>query len=240
MSTNKPESQDSMNIYQKLAKVRKAVEVVRKNKQGYGYTYVSDDELLSKITGLMDKYHLTLLPGISPGTMEYFEYNYVKTKVNKQTQKEYDEHNSEIIVKCDMFYTWVNDDNPEETIAVPWGMIGQQTDASQAFGSGLTYSMRYFLLKYFSVSTPEYDPDAWRSKQREAAEREEREIASQIVAEFDAIVRGYLSENQDKSKDVGKFCATFVKGGDYTKIVDPVLAAKMLDSFKKTFLNKGE
>lgn len=28
-----------LNIYQKLAKVREQVEVLRKNKSGYGYTY---------------------------------------------------------------------------------------------------------------------------------------------------------------------------------------------------------
>jgi hypothetical protein len=45
---------EAMNIYQKLAKVRKQVEVVQKNKSGYGYKYVTDDELLAKITGVMD------------------------------------------------------------------------------------------------------------------------------------------------------------------------------------------
>ena len=36
-----------MNIYQKLAKVRKQAEVIQRNKKGYGYTYVSEDEILS-------------------------------------------------------------------------------------------------------------------------------------------------------------------------------------------------
>lgn len=34
--------QSQLNIYQKLAKIREQVEVMRKNKSGYGYTYVSD------------------------------------------------------------------------------------------------------------------------------------------------------------------------------------------------------
>ena len=33
-------SEQTGNIYQKLAKVRKQVEVIRKNKSGYGYKYV--------------------------------------------------------------------------------------------------------------------------------------------------------------------------------------------------------
>lgn len=31
--------QEQLNIYQKLAKIRKQVEVIQKNKRGYGYTY---------------------------------------------------------------------------------------------------------------------------------------------------------------------------------------------------------
>ena len=37
--------QEQLNIYQKLAKIRKQVEVIQKNKRGYGYTcllYTSD------------------------------------------------------------------------------------------------------------------------------------------------------------------------------------------------------
>ena len=83
-----------------------------------------------------------------------------------------------------MLYTWVNDDNPSERIEVPWVTVGQQEDASQSFGSGLTYTYRYFLLKFFGISTVEDDPDSWRSKQKEAAEAESREIADRTIAEL--------------------------------------------------------
>ena len=47
-----------LNLYQKLAKIRKQVEVVQKNKSGYGYKYVTDDELLAKITvGIRKLWH---------------------------------------------------------------------------------------------------------------------------------------------------------------------------------------
>ena len=45
--------QAQLNIYQKLAKIREQVEVMRKNKSGYGYTYVSEDEILAKIQVFM-------------------------------------------------------------------------------------------------------------------------------------------------------------------------------------------
>ena len=43
-----------LTLYQKLAKIRKPVEVLSKNKTGYNYKYVSDDVILAKLTGLMD------------------------------------------------------------------------------------------------------------------------------------------------------------------------------------------
>ena len=46
-------SEQTANIYQKLAKVRKQVEVIRKNKSGYGYKYVTEDEILAKISVFM-------------------------------------------------------------------------------------------------------------------------------------------------------------------------------------------
>ena len=33
--------QQNLTIYQNLAKIRKQVEVIQRNKKGYGYTYVS-------------------------------------------------------------------------------------------------------------------------------------------------------------------------------------------------------
>ena len=55
-TTEKPIEQ--MSIYQKLAGIRKMVEVIRKNKSGYNYKYVSEDEILARVTAGMDKYHV--------------------------------------------------------------------------------------------------------------------------------------------------------------------------------------
>ena len=151
-------SEQTGNIYQKLAKVRKQVEVIRKNKSGYGYKYVTEDEILAKISVFMDKYHLSLVPSIQSGTTRVEPYTYKKTKTTGKGEF-YEENNNEILVSADMTWSWVNNDNPEERIDVSWALVGQQGDASQAFGSGLTYSSRYFLLKYFNIATPDDDPN---------------------------------------------------------------------------------
>ena len=228
---------ESLNIYQKLAKIRKQVEVVQKNKSGYGYKYVTDDELLAKITVGMDRYGVSLIPNIVAGTLRVEPYAYKKTKREKQngTFVTYEETVNEFTAVADMEYVWVNNDNPEETIAVKWSMVGQQYDASQCLGSGLTYSMRYFLLKYFNVATPDDDPDNWRSKQRATEAAEDKALAEQIITVLDNQVKAFLAENPKKAEDVKKMLSKYVKGGNYFVITESALATKALEDFQNTF-----
>ena len=142
-------AEQELNIYQKLAKIRKQVEVIQKNKSGYGYKYVSEDEILAKISVFMDKYGLSLVPAIVGGTTKVEPYAYKKTKSTSKGDI-YEEINNEVLVSSDMVWSWINNDNPKERVEVGWALVGQQGDASQAFGSGLTYSSRYFMLKYFN------------------------------------------------------------------------------------------
>lgn len=225
-------AEEKLNLYQKLAKVRKAVEVVQKNKSGYGYKYVTDDELLAKITGAMDKYGVTLIPSVAPETFKVMPYTYTKTK------KGIEEIVNEMLVTADMKFVWVNNEHPEEYITVPWALTGHQADASQSFGSALTYSYRYFLLKYFGVATPDDDPDEWRSKQRAAEAEEDKILAKQIITTFDEQVRSYLADNSGKSAEVKALVTRFIKSGDYNKITEPSLASKLLEEFNKKFIEK--
>lgn len=231
---------ETMNIYQKLAKIRKPVEVLQKNKSGYGYKYVTEDVILSKITGLMDKLGVSLVPNIVKGTTVVEPYGYSKTKSTKDG-KIYEEKVNEILIHCDMEWHWVNNENPDDRVVVPWAMVGQQSDASQAFGSGLSYASRYFMLKYFNVATSDDDPDNWRSAQKEAENAENREIASQIIERVHTIVTNYLEENpNDKTaviEVVKKYAKT--KGGkasaNYYDIEDPVVASSLLDEVTDKF-----
>ena len=223
-----------LNLYQKLAKIRKQVEVVQKNKSGYGYKYVTDDELLAKITVGMDKYGVSLVPNIVTGTLRVEPYTYKKTKRDKNGS--YEETVNEFTAVCDMSYVWVNNDNPEETVTVSWSMVGQQSDASQCLGSGLTYSMRYFLLKYFNVATPDDDPDNWRSKQKATEAAEDKALAEQIINTLDGVVKVFLAENPKRSDDVKKLMSKYAKGGNYFAITESALAAKVLEDFQATFI----
>lgn len=227
-------AEQNLNIYQKLAKIRKQVEVIQRNKKGYGYTYVSEDEILAKISGFMDKYSLSLIPSVIHSSAVVTPYH---TKKIKSTNKGeiYEENVNEVLVSADMVFTWVNNENPDERVDVPWILVGHQSDGSQSFGSGLSYAMRYFLLKFFNIATPDDDPDKWRSKQKAAGAAEDKMIAEEIIASFDTMVKEFLASNQDKTEEVKKFVAKYVKGGNYFAITESVLASKLLADFKETF-----
>lgn len=237
--------EQTMNIYQKLAKIRKPVEVLQKNKSGYGYKYVTEDVILSKITGLMNKLEVSLIPNIVPGTINVNPYGYSKTKSTKNGDI-YEERVNEILVNCDMEWHWVNNENPEDRVVVPWAMVGQQTDASQAFGSGLSYASRYFMLKYFNVATSDDDPDNWRSAQKEAENAEDKAIAEQIVEQIHQIVTVYLESHPDNKQDVVNTVKKFAKtkngkaSADYYNIENPVIASNLLKEVTDKFTDKGK
>ena len=222
------ENHATLNIYQKLAAVQKAVDVVKKDKKGYGYSYTSDVELLPKINSAVAEYGLTLVPGIVQGTADVRPFSYEKTKGGKT------ETVNEFLVSADMVYTWVNNDNPEEKIVVPWTMTGNQADSSQAFGSALTYSNRYFLLKYFQCATTTDDPDFIRSKQKE--EKSKNELAS-IIEEIDAIANDIAAKDPSKREKirelVTKHVDKLIPTGDYKQIKKKARATALLRDLNK-------
>lgn len=241
----KEKEQQKLNIYQKLAKIRKNVEVLQKNASGYGYKYVSEDLILEKVTGLMDRYGLSLIPSVVPESMKINPYHYIETKVKKDGDT-YEKHNNEILVSGDMRYCWVNNENPEERVEVPWVFVGQQGDASQAFGSGLSYASRYMLLKFFNCATTEDDPDNWRSRQKEAANSEEREIAKEIVTKIHNKVSEYVKANPDKRDEVIAAIKSVAvdKSGkvtdNYMKVEDPAVASNLWKKLNDEFFHIKE
>ena len=93
-----------LNIYQKLSKIRKQVEVIQKNKAGYGYKYVSEDEILARISAFMDKYSLSLIPCVVRGSATVEPYHSKKTKSTKNGEI-YEENVNEVLVSADMTFT---------------------------------------------------------------------------------------------------------------------------------------
>ena len=140
-----------MNIYQKIVEIRKGIEGFSKDGDGYGYKYVTGNQVLRAIKGKMDELGVVLIPSVNYDTVEWQKHEYKNAKgVGKL----------DFIVQGQMTYKWVNAENPTDTIEVQWLMMGQQADdISKAVGTALTYNERYFLMKFFGLPTDEDDPD---------------------------------------------------------------------------------
>lgn len=227
---------ETLNLIQKLAKIRSISDVVLKEKKGYNYSYSDITTILANITAGMKKYGVSLIPSVVPGTFQVTPNVVVNTKLDRAGNA-YEQTVTEMLVKADMVFKWVNDEHPEEFIEVPWSITGSQNDPSQAFGSGLTYCTRYFLTNYFQIAQADKDVDGYRSKQQAAEAAEDKAIAEGIIEQFDVILKQYLADNPERSSEVEKFISKFARKSNYFTIKEPVLASKLLNDFKNTFLN---
>ena len=170
---------EKLNIHQKILKIADAAGVLQKTKAGFNYRYVPEEEIQAKVTACMQKYGVMLYPSIVPGTLTVEPYTYEKPK----TKKVKDEKGKDVVVD----YTVPND-----RFECRWAYIGQMEDAAQAFGAGATYGNRYYLMKALQLATTEADPDAYRSKQKEAEnydeEKEQKAAAEELAKAVKTVV----------------------------------------------------
>ena len=139
-----------MNLFLKLVELRHRVEGFYKDTKSFGYSYVSGAQVQDKINPIMYELKLLFLPksAVHRGWAKH-EYT------NKKNEELLD-----FIVEGDLDYVWIDAENPEETWEIKWQYYGAQNDISKAFGSALTYSERYLLLKSLGLPTDEEDPDS--------------------------------------------------------------------------------
>ena len=235
---------EQMNIYQRLKKIGRPAQILQKNKKGYGYTYANEELLLSKITGNMEKYQVSLIPNILPGSSHTEVITNRKTKFTKDG-KPYEEVSNEVLFRADMEWIWVCDDRPEERVVVPWVLVGSQADASQGFGSALTYASRYFLLKYFNCATSDDDPDEYRRRQAEAVAEDDKMIAEQIVNQIHEKVQAHLAQYPETRPAVIELTKKYVKengrpSANYFAITTSQNAAELLNALNAEFFKEAE
>lgn len=137
-----------MNIYQKLIEVRKSVPYLKQDNKGYQFSYVSSSQALANVRNKMDEMQLLLVPSVKG--------NSVSEHATKNGGHEY-------FTQVEMIFTWINAENPEETICCDW--IGQGLDSGEkGVGKALTYAEKYFMLKFFNIPTDKDDPDSFQDK----------------------------------------------------------------------------
>ena len=163
-----------MNVYQRLAEVRKVADYIQKkdlrseeakkdsNSKGLGYKAVSSALVLLKVNEAINDNGLILTVSIEDQTTTLDEYvnSYAKTVRQYRTD-----------IKTVM--TWVNVDAPEDKVSFNWSCSAVNTAAAQSVGVCLTYAEKYFILKTFNIPTDELDPDVIDNNKSDKKEQEE-------------------------------------------------------------------
>lgn len=168
-----------MKIYQKLLEIQKKVKGLSKDKKSHNYDYVTGNKLLSFIKPIMDEHGLILKQEILSIDNERQDYNvWDKWAVNKDGTKGNWKPKSEILSKVMMRFTWIDTETCEKDENL-FGANGQN-DWEKGLGSALTYGERYFLLKYFHISTDEDDID---NPNRKPIEQSQPKKVVQVTAE---------------------------------------------------------
>lgn len=211
------------NILEKLLEIRKCVEVIKKEQSGEGikYKYVNEEQVLLAIKEKMNELGLLLIPNIVGNTIKTTELSY---------KNSYDKDKKEIITSADMEYTWYDVETKEE-FKTGWAMFGQNSSASQSYGSGLTYANKYYLLKFFNIATTDDDPDKIIQEQEE---KEKRKIISQEQTRAKKLYVKLLKIYQTNEKVLE---ALGTKKEEYTKKYNDVDKIKDLNEQMELLLN---
>lgn len=223
-------SDTKLNIHQKIIELKKGVSVFVKDKKAFNYTYVDGTQIYNKIKDHMNELGLLLIPQVKHSAKNYQIFEY--TTVDKYGKEK---RNIEYIVELPMVYEWVNAEDPEDSITCHWAMYGQQDDISKAFGSGLTYSERYFLLKFMGIPTPDDDPDA-KPPKKPIEKPAQLTGVDALIADIEKTCKD-LSTKIDKAL-IGKAIQTHhITNGEpsanYNSIKDEKIAKLVLEELNK-------
>jgi hypothetical protein len=154
-------------LLQKLLSIRQEVEYIQKTEQGnQGAMYVDPAVLLKKIRDNMDSQAVLLVPSLLNPAVESIP---APTKNNKDAMG--------FLFKSNMDFHWY-DCATGEKLTVPWFCTGKHmTDPAMAEGGALTYTERYFLLKFFQIPTAKDDPEFFKQKTHEPEVLSEKQVS---------------------------------------------------------------
>lgn len=105
-----------MNLHQKLVEVRKNISVTADQSGRTGsatFRFISSTQLVNKIQELLNEYNVLLIPAIVSQNVE------IVTLANKDGAVR-----QEFLTTGVLQYQWINADNPEEILTVPWSFSG--------------------------------------------------------------------------------------------------------------------
>ena len=221
----------SKNIYQKIQEVRQNVLAMHEDAQGYGYSYVSEENILSHITGVMQRVGISLIPSVVPGAWKFTPRTYEKVKTDKvgnQTR----ETVSEFLFEAEMTFRWVNNENPEDSFTVTWPIGNNSNDMAQSEGGALTYGTRYFLLKFFNCATSKDDPDALLRNINAGAADDA--ALKEMIGQIDATFKKIPAEDKEKRSAVAVAITPIIQRDTGKKSAN-YMALKTLEAASEVF-----
>ena len=187
---------EKLNLCQKLIEIRKCIPYLKKDTKGYNYTYVSGSSILSQIQDKMNELGILLVPSVTGKNLHIDHYESTNSKGVTSTKEVR-------IVEAHMIMAWVDAESGDR-MEVPWLLFGEQDEASKAFGSGLTYSERYFLLKFFNVPTDDDDPDSRQKPPKEPLKKPPIKTAADAGVAVQKKLKADLSKAMGDMTDSGK------------------------------------
>lgn len=185
-----------MNVYQKINEIKKQVKVLSKDAETSGqgsYSYVSGSQILAAIKSKMEEIGLLFLP-VETESRGWTTFEYTNSKGASKT---------DFIVEGRITYEWVNADEPNDRQRVNFDYYGQQNDISKAFGSALTYSERYLLLKSLGAPTDEDDPDK-NTEDKKGAVQNNNQCNPKLQSKY-SIIRDLAKSKNITSVDIDKW-----------------------------------
>lgn len=247
---------EKLNIHQKLVEIRKEVTSLTKENDSDQYKYVSSSQVLHAVRAKMDELYVLLVPRIvghelGKSAIEYYDK---EGRVSKRTTTYFTE--------LDMTMTWVNAENPSETIECSWYGQGVDIAGEKGVGKALTYGEKYFILRQFNIPTDADDPDAPQGQNptgktfnpkkepaptyedytqiAEEHKQQKSTVASEItegqikMLHAKASAAGFKTEDKDKlMARVSEFLGYAIKELDLVKKNDVTRLAQHLDGLKK-------
>ena len=146
-------TEKTLNVYQRLAEVRKAVPYLKKEQKGAQYQYVGSSDVLGSLHAKINEVGLMLIPEIVGHLVTASERTNAKGNIS-----------NEYFTELEMTMMWVNIDDPSDTAKVSWYAQGVDLAGEKGVGKALTYGEKYFLLKFFNIATDKDDPDTFQDK----------------------------------------------------------------------------
>lgn len=153
---------EQLNVYQRLAEVRKKVSYLKKEQSGSQFNYVGSSDVLGALHSKINEMGLLLQPAITGHKVK--DQIEIINHYNKYTKQTEQKQRITYFTELEMTMRWINIDDPEDFLESKWYAQGVDIAGEKGVGKALTYAEKYFLLKFFNIATDKDDPDSFQKK----------------------------------------------------------------------------